>query len=214
VAETAEEESQRKRSIWGEHTPKWRIITGVSGAHARLSRRRVRRVVATFAAGATGYAAATLLGSSARAVPVETGDEATPCWAQQIAVSALPTQGAVGHRALTLIFSLAGGGEACTLTGYPGVDSGAGGPAIHATPTLRGYLGGLPTAVDMSPTVTLSISTQAQAVVEGTAIDGSGNPCPSYTDLRVNPPDTTMVFTVPAGIDACELQVHPLTPVQ
>jgi hypothetical protein len=46
------------------------------------------------------------------------------------------------------------------------------------------------------------------------AIDGSGNPCPSYTDLRVNPPDTTMVFTVPASIDACELQVHPLTPGQ
>ena len=129
-------------------------------------------------------------------------------------MSASPTQGAVGHRALTLIFSLAGGAQPCTLTGYPGVDSGAGGPAIHATPTLRGYMGGLPASVDVPPTVTLSISTQAQAIVEGMAIDGSGNPCPSYTDLRVNPPDTIMVFTVPASIDACQLQVHPLTPAQ
>jgi hypothetical protein len=61
------------------------------------------------------------------------------------------------------------------------------------------------------PSVTLSISTQGQAVVEGMAIDGSGNPCPGYTDLRVNPPDTGVVYTVPAAIDACELQVHPIT---
>jgi hypothetical protein len=156
-----------------------------------------------------------MLGAPARAEPpAESSDQPTPCWAEQIAVSASPTQGAVGHRALTLIFSLAGGAEPCTLTGYPGVDSGAGGPAIHAAPTLRGYLGGLPASVDVPPTVTLSISTQAQAIVEGIAVDGSGNPCPSYTDLRVNPPDTTMVFTVPASIDACELQVHPLTPGQ
>jgi Protein of unknown function (DUF4232) len=117
----------------------------------------------------------------------------------------------VGHRALTLMFSLAGGAEPCTLTGYPAVDSGAGGPAIHATPTLRGYMGGLPASVDVPPTVILSISTQAQAIVEGMAIDANGNPCASYTELRVNPPDTTMVFTVPASIDACELQVHPIT---
>jgi Protein of unknown function (DUF4232) len=176
--------------------------------------RRARRLVPSFAAAATSCAATALLGPPASAEPAEIGDEATPCRAEQIAVSASPTQGAVGHRALTLIFSLAGGAQPCTLTGYPGVDSGAGGPAIHATPTLRGYMGGLPAPVDVPPTVTLSISTQAQAIVEGMAIDGSGNPCPSYTDLRVNPPDTTMVFTVPASIDACQLQVHPVTQVR
>ena len=82
-------------------------------------------------------------------------------------MGASPTQGAVGHRALTLIFSLAGGAGPCTLTGYPGVDSGTGGPLINAEPTLRGYMGGLPANVDVPPTVTLSISTQAQAIVEG-----------------------------------------------
>lgn len=117
----------------------------------------------------------------------------------------------MGHRALTLTFSLAGGAEPCTLTGYPSVESGAGGSDIHAKPTLRGYLGGLPSGVDVPPTVVLSISTRGQAIVEGMAVDGAGNACPSYTDLRVSPPDTGVVFTVPAAIDACELQVHPLT---
>lgn len=86
----------------------------MSGVHAGLSR-RAHLVVATFTAGAAAYAAPTpeLI---AWAVPVETGD-VTPCWSDQIAVDASPEQGAVGHRALTLTFSLAGGGEACTLTG-------------------------------------------------------------------------------------------------
>jgi len=75
-------------------------------------------------------------------------------------------------------------------------------------------MGGLPASVDVPPTVILSLSTQGQAIVEGVAIDGSGNLCPTYTDLGVSPPDTTMVFTVPASIDACERQVHPLTPGQ
>ena len=97
-------------------------------------------------------------GSPVWAAPFDAGDEPTPCWADQIAVSASPTQAAVGHRALTLVFSLAGGAVACTLSGYPGVDSGAGGPPIHAVPTLRGYMGGLPDGVDVPPTVTLSIT--------------------------------------------------------
>jgi hypothetical protein len=43
------------------------------------------------------------------------------------------------------------------------------------------------------------------------AVDGSGNPCPGYTDLHVSPPDISTAFTVPATIDACQLQVHPVT---
>ena len=144
-------------------------------------------------------------------MPAEIGDEATPCWGEQVAVSASPTDAAVGHRAVTLTFSLAGGADPCTLTGYPSIDSGAGGPLIHAKPTLRGYLGGLPQGVNAPPTVTLSISSQGQAIVEGLATDSKGNQCPSYTELRVNPPNTTVVLTVPATIDSCELQVHPIT---
>jgi hypothetical protein len=128
-------------------------------------------------------------------------------------VAASATEGAVGHRALTLTFTLAGGAEPCTLTGYAWVDSGAGGPPVHAQPTPRGYMGGLPADVDVPPTVLLSISAQGQAIVEGMAVDSSGGPCPTYTDLRVNPPDTVIVLAVPATIDSCELQVHPVTAV-
>lgn len=152
-----------------------------------------------------------MLCAPAWGVPVDTVDQPTPCWFDQIAVTASPTQGAVGHRALTLVFALAGGAEPCTLTGYPGVDTGAGGPLIHAQPTLRGYMGGLPAGIDAPPTATLSLSTQVQSIVEGVAIDADGNPCPSYTELLVNPPDTTHVLTVPTTIDACTLEVHPVT---
>lgn len=146
-------------------------------------------------------------------MPADTVDAPTPCWSDQIAVSASPTEGAVGHRGVTLIFTLAGGAEPCTIAGYAGVDSGAGGPLVHARPTPRGYLGGLPAGVNVAPAVILSISTQGQAIVEGIAVDVEGKPCPTYTDLLVNPPGTTNVVTVSATIEACELQVHPVTAV-
>lgn len=152
-----------------------------------------------------------MLGSPAWAAPPDTIDDPTPCWSDQVAVSASPAQAAVGHRAVTLLFTLAGGAEPCTLTGYPEVDSGAGGPLIHAVPTPQGYMGGLPAGVEEPPTVILSIPTQAQAIVEGMAVDDDGNPCPTYSGLLVNPPDISAVYAVPATIDACSLQVHPIT---
>ena len=72
-------------------------------------------------------------------------------------------------------------------------------------------MGGLPAGIDVPPTVTLSLSQQAQAIVEGMATDAAGDQCPSYTDLAVTPPDIVQVATVPVGIDACALQVHPVT---
>jgi hypothetical protein len=168
-------------------------------------------LVHSFAAAATGYVATTLLGPPAWAAPADIVDQPTPCWSEQVAVSASPAQGAAGHRGLTLTFTLAGGADQCTLTGYPGVDSGAGGPSIHAKPTPRGYLGGLPFGVDVPPSVILSLSTQGQAIVEGLGFDADGNACPTYTDLAVSPPDIIEVFTVPATIDACRLEVHPVT---
>ncbi|WP_172828463.1 DUF4232 domain-containing protein [Mycobacterium colombiense] len=175
--------------------------------------RGVCRLIPSFAGAATIYAAATTLGWPASAMPADNADAPTPCWSDQIAVTASPAESAVGHRAVTLMFTLAGGADPCTLTGYAGVDSGAGGPLIHAQPTLRGYMGGLPAGVNEPPTVILSISTQGQAIVEGIAVDADGKPCPTYTDLIVNSPDTTNVVTVSATIDACALQVHPITAV-
>jgi hypothetical protein len=47
-------------------------------------------------------------------------------------------------------------------------------------------------------------------MVEGLAVDADGNQCPTYTDLLVTAPDTTGTVTVPATIDTCQLQVHPV----
>ena len=85
------------------------------------------------------------------------------------------------------------------------------GPLIHADRSPRGYLGGLPGGEDVPPTVTLSPDQSARALVEGLAVDSEGNPCPTYTDLLVTAPDTTDTVTVPVAIDACRLQVHPVT---
>ncbi|VBA43531.1 hypothetical protein LAUMK136_05136 [Mycobacterium attenuatum] len=176
-------------------------MVGVPGFRLR-SNYRLAIAAATLA-----VAAAAPLSPPAGAAPA---DQPPPCSAQQLTVTAGQPQAAVGHRAVTLTFALADGATDCTLSGYPTVDSGAGGPLLHAQHTPRGYMGGLPATVDVAPTVALTQSQRAQAVVEGTAIDGDGNPCPTYTDLRVTPPGTTTALIVPTGIEACELQVHPV----
>ncbi|WP_156656196.1 DUF4232 domain-containing protein [Mycobacterium sp. 852002-51971_SCH5477799-a] len=84
-------------------------------------------------------------------MPLESGEEATPCRSDQVAVTAFPAESAVGHRAVTLMFALAGGAEPCTLTGYPWVDSGAGGSPIHARPTPRGYGSGAACDLQLHP---------------------------------------------------------------
>lgn len=158
----------------------------------------------TVAAGAVALAA---LGWS----PAAHADDQPSCTAAQIVVTALPLRAGAGHRGVPLEFSLTPGSAPCTLTGYPGVDSSAGGPPIHAQRTLRGYLGGLPEDVDAPPTVTLAPGSPAEAIVEGVAVDADGNPCPTYTGLWVTPPDTSGTVGVPVVIDTCELQVHPVT---
>ena len=114
------------------------------------------------------------------------------------------------ERVHALVFGLAPGAGACTLAGYPGVDTGAGGPLVHAQRLPRGYMGGLAEGSDEPPVVTVSPTESAHAIVEGLAVDENGNQCPTYTDLRVTPPDTTETSTVPTTIDVCMLIVHPV----
>lgn len=161
-------------------------------------------------------AAAAVVSAAVALPPPATADSPPPCASGQVVVHALPVLAGVGHRGVPLLFSVVPGVSACTLTGYPGVDSGAassltGAPLIHADRTLRGYLGGLPEGEEIPPTVTLLPEHPAQALVEGLAVDAAGNPCPTYTDLLVTAPDTIDTMTVPVAIDACRLQVHPIT---
>jgi hypothetical protein len=152
-------------------------------------------------------AAAIALPATAQADPTP-----PPGSSGQVQVSNSGQQGASGHREVTLMFSLALGAGPCTLTGYPGVDSGAGGPLIHAERTLSGFMGGLRGPAVTLPTITLSPSQPAYAVVEGAAVDKHDfqRLCPTYTDLQVTPPDTMDTVTVPVAIDTCELQIHPV----
>lgn len=136
-----------------------------------------------------------------------------PCSAGQVVVTAAGPEAAVSHRAVTLIFAPAPGAAPCTLSGYPTVQSGSGGPPLTAQPTLRGYMGGLPNGLDEPPTVTVSPSQRAEAVVEGLSVNAGGDPCPGYTDLNVTPPGGTEPVTVAAAIESCQLQVHPVTQV-
>jgi hypothetical protein len=151
-------------------------------------------------------AAAIAVPAAAHAAP----PPAPPCSHGQVVVTSGKSTAGLGHRALTLVFTLAPGAEPCTLTGYPGVDSGDGGPLVHAERTLSGYLGGVRT--EAPPTVTVTATLPANAVVEGDAFNPSGDDsCPNYTSLRVTPPDTTDTMTVRPGIlGACHFQVHPV----
>ncbi|WP_433678522.1 DUF4232 domain-containing protein [Nocardia sp. CA-119907] len=140
-----------------------------------------------------------------------TADAVPSCADGQVIVGAGEQSAGLGHRSVTLSFSLVQASGPCTLTGYPGVDSGAGGPLVHATRSLRGYLGGLPEGIDAPPTIVLDRDHGAAAMVEGVAVDAAGNNCPSYTSLQVTPPNTTETVPVATTIDVCQPEVHPVT---
>jgi hypothetical protein len=149
--------------------------------------------------------------AAAFAVPAHAhADPIAACSNGQVQVSNGGEQAASGHREAILTFSLVPGAGPCTLTGYPGVDSGTGGPLIHAKRTLSGFMGGVRT--DTPPTITVSASQPAHAVVEGVAVDANdmARKCPTYTALHVTPPDTTDTATIPIHMDTCEMQVHPV----
>lgn len=62
------------------------------------------------------------IAATAIAVPATAHADPTPppCSTGQVVVTAGPMESGLGHRGVTLIFSLAPGAGPCTLTGYPG----------------------------------------------------------------------------------------------
>ena len=154
--------------------------------------------------------AASAIALPVTALPVTAYAEPAPCADGQVQVSRGGEYARTGHRAVVLRFRPAPGAQACTLTGYPGVDSGAGGPLLHAERTLAGFMGGLDT--DRLPTLTVSEDQPATALVEGVAVDrlDPDRVCPTYRQLVVTPPDTTVATTIPIVMDTCALQVHPM----
>ncbi|MGF6884305.1 glucose/arabinose dehydrogenase [Nocardia sp. GAS34] len=132
--------------------------------------------------------------------------EMSPCADGQLVVSAQSMGAAMMHRGLQLSFTLAPGAAACTLSGYPGVDTGAGGPVVHAQRTI-GNLG-----ASVSQVVVVQSGHPARAVVEASAMGPNSTECTNYSTLLVTPPNVTQSQTVTFTLPGCELQVHPVTP--
>jgi hypothetical protein len=125
-----------------------------------------------------------VMAATSVALPATAHAEPTPtCSNGQVQVSNGGEHRGLGHRDVILTFSLFSGTAACTLTGYPGVDSGAGGPLVHAERTLTGYMGGI-RGSDTPPTITVSESQPAYAVVEGVAVDAQDPYCRSIQSMR------------------------------
>ena len=175
--------------------------------------RRVHRLVPSFAAAATSLRRRHHAGA-ARVRPRRPtpSTQPTPCWSDQIAVSASPTQGAGRATArLTLMFTLAGGAEPCTLTGTRESTRALAARRFMPSPRRAGtWAACRPTSTCRRPS-SCRCRRRGRPSWRGCRFDADGNACPTYTDLAVSPPDIVQVFTVPATIDACQLQVHPVT---
>ncbi|MCC3313302.1 DUF4232 domain-containing protein [Nocardia africana] len=140
-----------------------------------------------------------------------TASAVAPCRPRQLDTTAHTLSPGMMHRGVELTFALAADTPPCTIAGYPGVDTGEGGPVLHARRTPRGYMGGLPRDDDTPPVVTVLPGRPARAVVEGSAMGPAGEDCPLYTSLVVTAPDSIDTRTVHTTIDTCALEVHPVT---
>ncbi|MBO0853476.1 MAG: DUF4232 domain-containing protein [Nocardia sp.] len=149
---------------------------------------------------------------SRSSVPNAAGTNAPPeCGPGGIEIAARSLAPGMNHRGVQLTFTLADNTPPCVLSGYPGVDTTEGGPVLHAERTPRGYMGGLPQGNDTPPTVTVLPGRPVKAMVEGSAMNPSGEDCPTYTGLAVTAPNSTDTRTVHTTINTCALQVHPVT---
>lgn len=155
--------------------------------------------------------------TSSPAVPTATSAPASgsavvaPCGPGQLDIAAHTMSPGMMHRGVELSVRLAADTPPCTISGYPGVDTGEGGPVLHAERTPRGYMGGLPQGDDTPPVVTVLPGQPGRVVVEGSAMGPDGQDCPLYTSLAVTVPNSTDTRTLHTTIDTCGLQVHPVT---
>ncbi|MEU6559684.1 DUF4232 domain-containing protein [Nocardia nova] len=148
--------------------------------------------------------------SATSAAPTTTAAIAA-CGPRQLEIGAQAMSPGMLHRGVELSFTLVADTPPCTISGYPGADTGEGGPVLHAERTPRGYMGGLPQGDDTPPVVTVLPGRPARAVVEGSAMGPDGKDCPLYTSLAVTAPNSTDTRTLHTTIDTCALQVHPVT---
>ena len=133
---------------------------------------------------------------------------ATPACGSTLAVSRTLTLGAGGHGSFTLLYRNTGA-HACTLRGYPGLDTltSTGHLVSHATRTLSGSAGGA-TAVR---TITVLPQAFASATVEWLNFNPiTSGACPASGLVATTVPNTTRTQRLAVGLTACRLQIHPV----
>jgi len=135
------------------------------------------------------------------------------CTSAQIATTASDDSG-MGHIGVVLIFRNSSA-QTCRLEGYPGAAAldAAGHQDVQATRTLNGYWRALPPG-EGPPTVTLVPGGTASAFIEGTDVPVNGaTSCPTYPNLLVTPPNTTVSVLVAKSMPGCTpIQIHPVVP--
>jgi hypothetical protein len=153
-----------------------------------------------------------LPGGSGRFVAGPVLDRTAPCTGSALSVSTqqLSTPSGEGRGLLVVYRNTAA--AACSLTGYPGaaaVDV-AQKTLADAERTATGALGGLASATDGVPIVTLPPGQSASAVIEWSVPSGSGPSCVSAADLLSTPPNTTATGSLGVSGVICGLRVHPV----
>ena len=135
------------------------------------------------------------------------GYTAPACGNHALAVTNTPSDGAMGHSRIVLLFRNRTH-SACSLYGYPGVDAlgGYGDVLRHARRTLNGAMGG----AHQVRTVTVLPGHYASAVLEWANFNQTtSGDCTFSSSIAVTPANTSHSTYLPVSVSICDLQVHP-----
>jgi hypothetical protein len=135
------------------------------------------------------------------------GYSAPACGDHSLAVTNTPSDGAMGHSRLVLLFRNKTH-QACTLYGYPGLDAlgSYGSTLAHAKRTLNGGFGG---ATHLR-TVTVAPGHYASAVVDWANFNTHTNgDCTFSSAIAVTPANTAHATDLQQSVSICSLEVHP-----
>ncbi|MGN6606774.1 MAG: DUF4232 domain-containing protein [Jatrophihabitans sp.] len=130
------------------------------------------------------------------------------CTGPHLHVAVTQADGATGHGSLVVQFENVGT-QACTLTGYPGLDALGphGGVLAHARRTVSGFAGGSSHGVR---TVTVRPDHWASATVEWLNFDPvTAGDCRFSASIATTPPNTAKTVHRARSVSVCDLQVHP-----
>ncbi len=157
-------------------------------------------------AGVAALGAAAALAVAGPAAAHASGYSAPACGNNSLAVTNTPSDGAMGHSRLVLLFRNKTH-QACTLYGYPGLDAlgSYGSTLAHAKRTLGGFGG----ATHLR-TITVAPGHYASAVVDWANFNTHTNGACRYSSaIAVTPANTSHTTDLQQSVSICSLQVDP-----